>query len=237
MIIKVISIALFSLLSAVSGALSFLYLRFRKAKEESETENEKREKVSLRGIFDRNTVICISLFSLLSLVLGVISFDNTTSLLNFYRVAFVFVSAEAIAITDFKTKIIPNLFVLITLAGGTVFHIVDIIISSKDGQPLERMKAILISNVLIAVIAVVILCVLSALTHSGMGFGDIKYLGAMCYVGGAGLLLFSLSFALVSSLVVSIVLIAAKKKGKKDLIPFGPFITFGVVVCIFTGLM
>lgn len=234
MIVKIISIALLVLVTATASFLSLLYLRYREEKNESEKIGMKELVKKLRS---KKSVLCIVLLSLLSLALGLISYDHTTSLLNFYRVAFLFVSSVAIAITDFKMKIIPNLFVLITLIGGTVFHIIDLIISAKNGQSAERIKTILISYVLVSVVAIVILCILSAITHSGMGFGDIKYLGVLCYVGGLSLLLFSLSFALISSLIWGLALIIKKQKNKKDSIPFGPFIAFGVTLCIFTGLM
>ena len=70
-----------------------------------------------------------------------------------------------------------------------------------------------------------------------MGFGDIKYLGALCFTGGITLLLVSLSVSLICSWVVGVTYVARKKKKMKDTIPFGPFILLGVVACIFTGLM
>ena len=68
-----------------------------------------------------------------------------------------------------------------------------------------------------------------------MGGGDLK-LGAMlgAFLGWKALLL-ALFVAVVLGGVVAIVLLASGLRGRKDPIPFGPFLAIGGAVAIFLG--
>ncbi|WP_407721641.1 prepilin peptidase [Ruminococcus sp. JE7B6] len=227
MLIKVLSIALFVLLSSVTIYLTSLYIKIRLAKE---LKDESETKI----LVGKELYALMGISAVVSLAAGLLIYDNTTSLLSFYKIIFIYLTTSVIAVTDVKLRIIPNIITLILLLGGVVFHLIDIFIrQDKTGI----VSQILIYNVIASVIVVIILWVLSLVTRNGMGFGDIKYLGALCFTGGITLLLVSLSVSLICSLVVGVTYVARKKKKMKDTIPFGPFILLGVVACIFTGLM
>lgn len=77
--------------------------------------------------------------------------------------------------------------------------------------------------------------VIILLSGGGMGGGDMK-LGAM--IGaflGWKLLLPALFLAVFLGGVVAAALLAAGRKGRKDPIPFGPFLAFGAAVSLFWG--
>ena len=234
MLLKVLSIVFFVLLSAVSAITSFAYVNNRSNKKN--TENKKK----LTNIFSEvlrnkeNWALAIA-FVLISLAIGIFCYDRTTSILSFLKVELIFIITSIIAVTDFKLGLIPNIFSLLLFSIGVVFHCIEIFVIHIGNK--EYIWQILIYNVISAVIVVVVLWILSAVTRSGMGFGDIKYLGALCFSGGITLLLVSLMFSLICSLVFGLIVVALKKKKMKDTIPFGPFILLGVITCIFTGLM
>ncbi len=69
----------------------------------------------------------------------------------------------------------------------------------------------------------------------GMGFGDVKLMASLGFLFGLKtiLVITILSFAIAA--VISIILIALKKKTVDSYIPFGPFIVIAVVLIMFFG--
>ena len=66
-----------------------------------------------------------------------------------------------------------------------------------------------------------------------MGFGDVKLMGALgLYFGFSGIIVISL-IAFLLGAVISIILIATKKKKSDEYIPFGPFIVISAIITIF----
>ncbi len=76
---------------------------------------------------------------------------------------------------------------------------------------------------------------LAVLSRGGMGGGDIKFIaGAGALLGWQKVLLVIFSGAMLGS-VIGLLLMAVKKKGRKSLIPFGPFLAAGTLIAIFFG--
>lgn len=232
MLLKGVSIIAGVLLSAFSAIASFVYINYR----ENTNKNRKSIKSIIYEEFHKKEILAFAVaFVLLNLAIGLFCYDRTTSLLSFFKVELIFIITCIIAVTDLKLGIIPNVFSLLLFFIGVVFHCIDIfIINSCDREIIWQ---ILIYNVISSIIVVIVLWILSAVTRSGMGFGDIKYLGAICFTGGITLLLISLMISLICSLVFGLIVVVLKKKKMKDTIPFGPFMLLGVITCIFTGLM
>lgn len=66
-----------------------------------------------------------------------------------------------------------------------------------------------------------------------MGFGDVKLMGALgLYFGFSGIIVISL-IAFLLGAIISIILIATKKKKTDEYIPFGPFIVLAAIITIF----
>ncbi|MFO7636305.1 MAG: prepilin peptidase [Clostridia bacterium] len=72
-------------------------------------------------------------------------------------------------------------------------------------------------------------------TKGGLGGGDIKLMAAMGVFLGWKSILLSLLIGCVLGALVSLGLMVFKKKKKKDLIPFGPFLCMGIVIAMFYG--
>jgi leader peptidase (prepilin peptidase)/N-methyltransferase len=72
-------------------------------------------------------------------------------------------------------------------------------------------------------------------SRGGMGGGDMK-LGAMlgAFLGWKLVLVASL-LAVLAGGVVAIWLLAASRKGRKDPVPFGPFLALGGITSLFFG--
>ena len=66
-----------------------------------------------------------------------------------------------------------------------------------------------------------------------MGFGDVKLMGALgLYFGFGGIIVISL-IAFLLGAIISIGLIATKKKKTDEYIPFGPFIVMAAMITTF----
>ena len=122
---------------------------------------------------------------------------------------------------DLDLQIIPdglNLFILVLALPAIYF----------SGRPLPEH--------LIGLVAVSLLLFLVAiLSNGGMGGGDIKLMGAAGLFLGWKLILLALIVGSVVGAIISLILLAAKKAGRKTMIPFGPFLSLGIAVAALFG--
>ena len=82
------------------------------------------------------------------------------------------------------------------------------------------------------------LLVLNLLYPRGMGMGDVKLSFSLgLYLGwlGWGQVFLGGFLAFLLGAVVGVALIATGVKGRKDFVPFGPFLALGSVVALFAG--
>jgi leader peptidase (prepilin peptidase)/N-methyltransferase len=70
---------------------------------------------------------------------------------------------------------------------------------------------------------------------NSMGRGDVKLAGLLGLLLGFPGVLVALWGAVVSGGLVAILLLALRKKGRKDAIPFGPFLSLGGIVVLLAG--
>ena len=230
MVIKILSVLLFAFLTAAANYAAYKYVKKKETEISEYGEDGEAQPV---GKLTVKWAVCFgAVLTVTAIVIGIFIFDRTTSLVNFYKIAFIFAVTDIIAFTDIRLRLIPNVFTLTLLGGGVVFHLLNIFASGT-----ESFRQFLIYYLISAVIVLLILCAMSAITHSGMGLGDIKYLCSLCFTGGVLLLLISLTVSLIYSLIYGLALMIIKKKKMKDTLPFGPFILAGVLTCIVTGLM
>ena len=69
----------------------------------------------------------------------------------------------------------------------------------------------------------------------GMGGGDVKFVGVMGLLLGIQGAAVGLWSAIVSGGLTAIALIVLRKRGRKDAIPFGPFLAFGAIIGLLWG--
>ena len=74
-----------------------------------------------------------------------------------------------------------------------------------------------------------------ALFTGGIGGGDVKLMAAMGLCLGPKLIVLAFFIGCVSAAVVSLALMAAKKVGRRSLIPLGPFLALGSAAAAFWG--
>lgn len=131
---------------------------------------------------------------------------------------------------DIKSRMVPNRILLMLLALRGVLLILEAILYPGYFAGFAFSIVTGAGAVMLVLLAGNIIC------KRGMGFGDIKLFGVIgAYVGmqtAFGILFFSLAAAAL----YSIVLLARKKIGAKDEIPFAPFVYFGFVAASLLGV-
>ncbi|WP_243428221.1 prepilin peptidase [Clostridium rhizosphaerae] len=116
---------------------------------------------------------------------------------------------------DLKHQIIPDVLSIITLIAGLGFSFLTDIsfINSVLGMSIGGLILFLI-----------------ALIPSALGGGDIKIMLGLGAFLGAYRTIWAIFLAFGLSSIISIVLLLLKIKGRRDYIPFGPFLALGTII-------
>lgn len=130
---------------------------------------------------------------------------------------------------DWKLQIIPNRLNLTIFEVGLVFTFIQGIFNIQVGIDM------LLGSVVGAGIFLLITLIGGAIAgKEAMGFGDVKLMGALgLFFGWMNMIVISL-IAFLLAAIISIVLLATKKKKTDEYIPFGPFIVASCFIVIFT---
>jgi leader peptidase (prepilin peptidase) / N-methyltransferase len=127
-----------------------------------------------------------------------------------------------VALIDYDHKIIPN---TITLPGIVIG--LGLSLWALPITPLASLLGLLVGGTLFYLIAVI--------SKGGMGGGDIKLIAMIgAFLGWQGALFTIFSGALLGSLV-GVTLMLLGKKGRKDKVPFGPFLSCGAILFMLSG--
>ncbi|ADI01960.1 prepilin peptidase [Syntrophothermus lipocalidus] len=137
--------------------------------------------------------------------------------------AWVLVSClTVITVADLKHMVIPDEVIIFALVTGGILLYLDSWARLKWGLA----SGLGAANFLALVILV---------SRGGMGWGDVKLAGVLGLFLGVGGTLVGLFVAFVAGALVGLSLVVAGRKGAKDLIPFGPFLSLGGLVAFFWG--
>lgn len=126
------------------------------------------------------------------------------------------------AIIDLKEQIIPDSLVIFGLVSGTVFAL-------AGGSRFLR------DALLGAVIGGGILLAIALVSKGGMGWGDVKLSAVIGLFLGWQSTLVTLYISFVSGGVCSLLLLLTGKKGRKDPVPFGPFLSGSAALALLFG--
>ena len=122
-----------------------------------------------------------------------------------------------VSFIDLEHQIIPDEIVVFSLIVGIILNII-----SRDVS--------LLSSAIGFFAASGILLLLAIITKGGMGGGDIKLMAAVGLFIGTGPVLLGLFLSFIIGGIISFLLILFKLKGRKDYIPFGPFLSLGSLI-------
>ncbi|MDQ3946651.1 MAG: A24 family peptidase [Actinomycetota bacterium] len=142
-----------------------------------------------------------------------------------------FAALLAISVIDLEHYIVPNR-ILIPLTAAAV-PLLALAVIGDDGDLADFVRGLLGG-----VAGLTAMLVLNLISPRGMGMGDVKmsfvlglYLGFL----GWGEVVLGFFAAFLLGALVGLLLIALKRRGRKDAVPFGPFLAAGTVVAALWG--
>ena len=135
-----------------------------------------------------------------------------------------------LTVTDLDTKLIPNRILVRVLVVGGFLLVVGGLASSHPAAVARAFGG--------GFSYFGIMFVLALIARGALGFGDVKLaalLGVFTgYLGWAQLTIAVLGAFLIGG-VVSLALLVSGRAGRKDAIPFGPFMVAGALVAVYAG--
>jgi len=84
-------------------------------------------------------------------------------------------------------------------------------------------------------IGFVLLLLIAIISRGGMGWGDVKLAALIGLATGFPLVLVALVIGAIIGGLVAVALLIAKKRGRKEAIPFGPFLSLATLVTLLWG--
>ncbi len=184
---------------------------------DSDTAGGTRHK-SLRSAEPIIVAVCCAAAACLC---GVRVYQTADSVLSIIKMLLGFCVLECAAYADYKLTRIPNAHVLALLAGRALILIPELIFTY------EGVWQRLISSVAGGFLCLLLLLIVSRVSHGGIGFGDVKLFAGLGFLCGFYAAIYTLVFSCFLCAVVSVGFLIAKKKGMKDSMPMGPFVLFG----------
>ncbi|MGI6006589.1 MAG: prepilin peptidase [Ruminococcus sp.] len=135
-----------------------------------------------------------------------------------------------IAWIDWHEKRIPNSMLKTLLFIRILLLVPEWVLFAEIGLPL------LLSSVFGMLTGGILFLLVYFLSRGGVGMGDVKLMGIIgCYVGIGGIMPTAFLTVIVSA-IYSIILLALKKIGLKEEIPFAPFVLAGTVLAMALGI-
>lgn len=116
---------------------------------------------------------------------------------------------------DFRRQVIPDALNLVVFLCGLTYNLLY-----RTSSPLQMLAGLGIAGGFLFILALL----------GGMGGGDIKLMAAAGVLLGPYRVVLALFLGFLAGSLVSLVLIALKKKGRKDMIAFGPYLSLGVIL-------
>jgi leader peptidase (prepilin peptidase)/N-methyltransferase len=97
-------------------------------------------------------------------------------------------------------------------------------------------KPAILSGVIAGAIGLVFFLIIFLINPRGMGMGDVKLAGLIGLVTGLPLVIVALLIGIFIGGLVAIVLLVLRRKGRKDVIPYGTFLAIGPIVTFLWGV-
>lgn len=162
----------------------------------------------------------VEMINVVLYVLIYLKFALTTEFIVFSLMSSVLI---VITVIDYVHQIIPDeLNLVIGILGLT-----PIALHFSTGSIIDAVFGLVIGGGLFLLIAIV--------SRGAMGGGDIKLMAALGIGFGAYGILLIAFFSFIIGAFLSLILLATKLKGRKDYIPFGPFIVLSAYINLFFG--
>lgn len=147
--------------------------------------------------------------------------------LNFVFYSIILSILIVISMIDCHTQIIPDGMVLSILILTIIYKVIILYIYKAPINILDSIFGLLTGFLLFFLIAIV--------SKGNMGGGDIKLISVLGFILGLKKTLLHIFLSFIIGAIYSIYLLLRGKKGRKDAIPFGPFINIAFLIAILFG--
>ena len=147
--------------------------------------------------------------------------------LNFLFYGIIFSILIVIGFIDLKEMIIPDILVILIIIFTIIYKVLLFLLYSKSPDLLNSIGGLVLSSLLFVLIILV--------SKGGMGGGDVTLIGSLGFILGIKNIFLTIFLSFILGAIISVILLITKIKGKKDPIPFGPFIILGFFITVFWG--
>jgi prepilin signal peptidase PulO-like enzyme (type II secretory pathway) len=146
-------------------------------------------------------------------------------------------------VTDIEQMLIPN---AITYPGYIIVFAISLAIMLLGVKPhwyiampasgfFMIVNNYLVNSLLGGVIGFILLFLVAILSRGGMAFGDVKLAALMGLMTGFPNIIVALFIGIIGGGLVAGILLLAKLRGRKDPMPFGPFLCLGGIAALLWG--
>ncbi len=164
---------------------------------------------------------------LLNGILYIIIYSNYGLILEFFFYAIIFSILLIITFVDLQHMIIPDIFIISVVISTILYKIFSYILYKNSPDLINSFGGLILSGFLFIVIILV--------SKGGMGGGDVTLIGSLGFILGIKSIFLTIFLSFVFGAIISILLLGLKIKGRKDPIPFGPFIILGFFITVLWG--
>ena len=244
-------------MTCVVGFFSFIYIDFSKKKKQSVPEDKAPDSeseppfetdadilttasessgnpaITLFRTVQKNITVKLAVIFLLGFVcnlaacLSILRYDlPITTKISICMTLAMLIAALLI---DSAIKKVPNIAIAAMLGFRAVLLLFEFFFQR------ESFLRIFLASVIGLVGWFVIMRILSIVTKSGIGMGDVKLISALGCLSGVAAAFYTLIYSMIIGMLTAIPLLVFKKKGLKDEIAFGPFIYIGYVLSLIIG--
>ncbi len=138
----------------------------------------------------------------------------------FYEI--IFSVLIVISLIDLYFQIIPNPLNILIFITTIIYKILRFKLYDISPNIMDSLWGLFISSSIFLIIAIV--------SKGGMGGGDLKLIGVLGFILGVKMILLNIFLSFMFGAIISIFLLLFKIKGRKDPIPFGPFICLAFMI-------
>ncbi|MBI2908379.1 MAG: prepilin peptidase [Chloroflexi bacterium] len=140
-----------------------------------------------------------------------------------------------LAIIDLEHGIIPNRLLVVGLVGAVIVTPLLTGWIDRSFLGVHGVPGAVLNSVSAAVGAFLFFFAIVFAYPEGMGWGDVKLAGLVGLLFGFPGVLVALWLGMLAGGAWGIMLLALRRKGRKDAIPFAPFIAFGAIASLLFG--
>lgn len=164
---------------------------------------------------------------LLNGIIYLLAFYHFGLSIDFVFYSFLVSILIVISFIDYYHHIIPDGLILIILSSSIIYKALIYFVYKMPLSFSDSISSFIGAGILFIIIALV--------SNGGMGGGDIKLIAVLGFILGLKKTILNTLLSFLIGAVISVFLLLSGKKGRKDAIPFGPFINISFLISAFWG--